>query len=150
MPSVLLDTTSYIDLQRAKKHRREPWAVNTIKRAATHRATHGKPGISPLGIMEITLGFEENLKEANLRTFLDDILPMFEVVGFGVPEACLAGEIYAKLEGNRQRIGVADTGIAATAIVHGLTVVTSNVKHFQRVASLGYRLNLENWRDAPP
>lgn len=147
MPRVLMDTTTYVDLQRAKSHRRELWAVNTIKHAAVHTMAHGKPCLSPLGIMEITQGFEEGLKEAKLKTFLEDILPMFEVVGFGVTEACLAGEIYATLEGKRQRIGVADTGIAATAILQGLTVVTSNRRHFQRIIDLGYALPLLNWRE---
>jgi tRNA(fMet)-specific endonuclease VapC len=119
-----------------------------MKHAAVHASAHGKPGLCPLGIMEITQGFEDELRDANLRTFLEEVLPMFVIVGFGLQEACLSGEIYAKLEGKRQRIGVADTSIAATAILQGLTVVTSNRKHFQRVIDLGYALTLENWREA--
>lgn len=69
-------------------------------------ADHGKLCLSPLGVMEITLGFEQEQREFQLRTFLEHVLPMFELVGFGVPEACLAGEIYTKLEVRRQRIGV--------------------------------------------
>jgi len=98
--------------------------------------------------MEIVAGFKEELLAEQLRHFLEDVVPMFEVIGFGVPEACLAGEIYAKLENSRQRIGVADTGIAATASLQGLTVVTSNLKHFERIIALGYPLQLENWRNA--
>ena len=97
--------------------------------------------------MEIASGFEEELRPAQLQNFLVNVVPMFETIGFGVAEACLAGEIYAKLEDKRQRIGVADTGIAAIAILNRLTVVTSNVKHFQRIADLGYSLQLENWRE---
>jgi predicted nucleic acid-binding protein len=73
---------------------------------------------------------------------------MFEIVPYGVVEATLGGEIYGKLEARGQRIGVVDTGIAATAIVHGLAVATSNVDHFGRVCDLGYPLMLENWRNA--
>lgn len=119
-----------------------------MKRAASEFVASGRPGISPLGVMEITSGFEETLQEAKLKAFLEHILPMFEVVSYGIPEACLAGEIYSKLESRGLRIGIADTGIAATAIVQGLTVVTSNLKHFGRVLDLGYSLEIENWRES--
>jgi predicted nucleic acid-binding protein len=59
----------------------------------------------------------------------------------------LAGEIYSKLESARLRIGVIDTAVAAIALARGLTLVTSNDKHFQRIVSLGYNLTLENWRN---
>jgi predicted nucleic acid-binding protein len=36
--------------------------------------------------------------------------------------------------------------IAATAIEHGLELVTGNTTHFQRVQQLGYPLTLVNWR----
>lgn len=73
---------------------------------------------------------------------------MFEIVGFDLESACLAGEIYNKLEASRQRIGLADTGIAAIALRQNLIVVTSNLRHFQRIVDLGYPLQLENWREA--
>jgi tRNA(fMet)-specific endonuclease VapC len=59
----------------------------------------------------------------------------------------LTGEIYDRLEENRQRIGVADTAIAATGIQQKLVVVTSNTKHYQRIVDLGFPLRLESWRD---
>jgi predicted nucleic acid-binding protein len=62
--------------------------------------------------------------------------------------ACLAGEIYAKLERVWQRIGILDTGIAAISIQEGFTLVTSKTSHFQRIKDLGYPLQFENWRDA--
>ena len=36
--------------------------------------------------------------------------------------------------------------IAATAITHGLELVTGNTAHYQRVQQLGYPLILANWR----
>ena len=145
MPRVLLDTAAYFDIQRAKKHQRQPWAIQTLRHLAADSAKHGRPGLILLSVMEISAGFEEELQTT---TFVENVLPMFELVEFGLAEACLAGEIFRKLEANRQRIGVADTGIAATAIQQGLTVVTSNLKHFQRIIDLGFPLILENWRDA--
>jgi predicted nucleic acid-binding protein len=36
--------------------------------------------------------------------------------------------------------------IAGIALRHGLTLVSGNVAHFQRIQALGYSLKLENWR----
>ena len=83
-----------------------------------------------------------------MKAFTENVLPMFQIVEFGVPAACLAGEIYENLESGRSRIGVADTAIAAMALQQDLAVVTSNLKHYQRVVDLGYPLVIENWREA--
>jgi hypothetical protein len=37
--------------------------------------------------------------------------------------------------------------IAATALVHGLTLVTGNVNHYERVRTFGHPLRIETWRD---
>ena len=79
--------------------------------------------------------------------FRQQTLPAFDVIGFDVDSACLAGGIFSKLELARQRIGVADTAVAAVALTRGLTLITSNDKHFQRVINLGYNLTLENCRN---
>ena len=43
----------------------------------------------------------------------------------------------------------ADPMIAGIALHHGLVLVTANTSHFQRIADLGYPLELENWRETP-
>ena len=53
-----------------------------------------------------------------------------------------AAEIYGKLYRQGQLITDADILIAATALVHNLTLVTENVAHFQRIIEL----RLESWR----
>ena len=52
-----------------------------------------------------------------------------------------AAEIYADLYKRGELIGDADILIAASAMVHGLGVVTNNERHFQRIADL----HVENW-----
>jgi tRNA(fMet)-specific endonuclease VapC len=47
-----------------------------------------------------------------------------------------AAEIYGVLHQQGQLIGDADILIAATAIEHGLTCVTNNENHFQRIPNL--------------
>lgn len=53
-----------------------------------------------------------------------------------------AADIYAQLYQQGQLISDADILIAATALVHGLTLVTENVDHFSRITAL----NTESWR----
>lgn len=52
---------------------------------------------------------------------------------YDVAVARVYGEIEAMLAGRGQRLADADLQIAATAIYHGLELVTGNVRHFQRV-----------------
>lgn len=47
-----------------------------------------------------------------------------------------AGRIDGRLTANGREIGAVDTIIAATAVVHEETVLTENVKHFERVDGL--------------
>jgi tRNA(fMet)-specific endonuclease VapC len=46
------------------------------------------------------------------------------------------GEIYRNLAANGQLIGTNDMWIAATALVHGMGIVTNNVAEFSRVPGL--------------
>lgn len=64
-------------------------------------------------------------------------LPMSESVSFG------AGTLSARLQRNGQEIGIVDSLLAATALTHGLVMVTRNVRHFERVEDLV----VENWFD---
>ena len=43
-------------------------------------------------------------------------------------------------------VGRADPMLAATALRHGLELVTGNAAHFQRIQQIGYPLVLVNWR----
>ena len=52
-----------------------------------------------------------------------------------------AAEIYADLSGRGELIGDADILIAASALVHGVGIVTNNEDHFERIRGL----QVENW-----
>lgn len=69
------------------------------------------------------------------------VLPNLEVLPFDGAAARIYGELRADLERRGVPIGDADTRIAAIALVHSLTVVTGNVRHFERVPGL----EVENW-----
>ncbi len=98
--------------------------------------------------MEVVHGYHGAGKQELLSEFRRR-LARAEVLPFTAVTADLAGRIDADLEQVGLTIGRADPMIAATAIEHGLVLVTGNMSHFQRIESLGYPLRLDNWRIAP-
>ncbi len=68
------------------------------------------------------------------------LLPNLTVLPFDAA-ARRYGELRAHLERRGTPIGDADSCIAAIALVRNLTMVTGNVRHFERVPGL----SVENW-----
>lgn len=67
------------------------------------------------------------------------VLPAVTVLPYDVATARVFGEVRAALEASGTILADADLQIAATAIHHGLELVTGNLRHFERIA--GLRLN---------
>ena len=76
-----------------------------------------------------------------LRRLAEILIPNVVILPFDERAARRYGEIRAELERQGLLIGDADLRIASIALVGGLTVVTRNVRHFQRVPGLP----VENW-----
>lgn len=72
-----------------------------------------------------------------------EVLSRFTILGFGLPEALLAGDLLAYLSRRGERIGLEDALIGSTALAREFTVVTANVRHFRRIP----KLRVENWLD---
>jgi len=68
--------------------------------------------------------------------FWSDVLKQLEVIP--LDEACVdvAVSLNAALKQKRKQLDIADLFIAATAILHGLSMATLNKKHFERVDDL--------------
>lgn len=92
------------------------------------------------------MGLEKAERIRELDNYLARLRPL-QVLKFTAEEARLAGIIHGALERTGATIGRADPMIAATALVHDLTLVTGNVNHYERVRTLGHPLRIENWRD---
>ncbi len=73
-----------------------------------------------------------------------EILPWVRWLDFDAGAALRAGMLQASLERAGRIIGAEDMQIAATALQHGLTLVTRNTRHFERVQGL----KIENWFEA--
>lgn len=78
-------------------------------------------------------------RQAEYERFLSvvDILP------FDAAAGRRAADLRVALERRGEAIGPLDTLIAATALAHGATLVTRNVREFARVPGL----TVENWHD---
>ena len=79
--------------------------------------------------------------DALLEQLEKTLLPNLPVLPFDTTAAWRYGEVRAELERRGTLIGDADLRIGAIALVRGLTVVTGNVRHFQRIPGL----SVENW-----
>src|SRR5690348_10258804 len=73
---------------------------------------------------------------ARRRFQLEHLLALLDVLPFGAAEATVAARVRADLELAGTPIGALDTLIAGTALRHGATLVTRNVKEFQRIDGL--------------
>lgn len=105
-------------------------------------------GITRIAISSITLAelyfgayyssrVQENLNQ--LGAFLTDPKPV--LLPFDAKSANVFGQFKATLQSGGQLIPDMDLMIAAVAKQHGLTLVTGNLRHFQRLGSL----QVESW-----
>jgi tRNA(fMet)-specific endonuclease VapC len=97
--------------------------------------------ISSITLAELMHGVEKSDKpDQNLRHVEDFVSRLF-VPEYGNKAAAHYGDIRAVLERKGTPIGVNDLHIAGHARSEGLTLVTNNLKEFERVQGL----RLENW-----
>jgi tRNA(fMet)-specific endonuclease VapC len=103
----------------------------------------GTPMIVPAIVMfELEYGCVESKRREQSRRALEMFLSAgFAQPPFDIEDAREAGEIRAWLEARGQPIGPCDTFIAAQARRRGATLVTLNVREFERVPSL----SVEDW-----
>ena len=80
---------------------------------------------------------------ALLQRLDETLLPNLPVLPFDASAARRYGEVRAELERQGTPIGDADLRIASIALDRNLTVVTANVRHFEKVPGLA----IENWLD---
>lgn len=97
--------------------------------------------LSFLNVSELYYGaYKSQRVDANL-TLIRQLTDQLNVVESDEAISELFGEMKATLEKAGTIIDDADLFIAASAKVHGLTLVTNNLKHFRRIKGL----RLENW-----
>jgi tRNA(fMet)-specific endonuclease VapC len=121
-------------------------AIYVIKRRppevlATFNQHAGQLCISSITLAELIHGVEKSAKaDHNLRQ-VEDFISRLTVLEYGSKAAAHYGNIRAMLERKGTPIGVNDLHIAGHARSEGVTLVTKNMKEFERVEGL----RLENW-----
>jgi predicted nucleic acid-binding protein len=80
--------------------------------------------------------FRSAARDRHLDNIERRVLPAVTVLPYDVATARVFGEVRAALETAGTIVADADLQIAATALHHGLELVTGNLRHFERVSRL--------------
>ena len=135
----LIDTDILSEIRKGKN-------PQVIAKAIAYKTRFKNYTISVITVSEVIKGWRKLNRNDRIQEFLID-LPQMEILSLEQKSAELSGLIYADLEKTGQTIGLADVLIAAIAIENNLILVTGNTKHYQKIQSLGYPLQLNNWRE---
>lgn len=132
-----LDTNILIALQK-----REAWADEAYRTAISGGKVVAVPTV---------VRYEARrslLKPEYLRRLsrLDALLAFVQSLEFDAEAADLAAHLHHQLRSIGTLIDETDLLIAATAIRHGVTLVTRNTKHFERIPGL----SLTDWQQENP
>jgi tRNA(fMet)-specific endonuclease VapC len=101
----------------------------------------GHMAISAITLAELLHGAEKSNAPARSLSVVEDFCTRLEVLPYGPKAAQHYGSIRSALERRGQTICVNDLHIAAHARSEGLTLVTNNLREFERVEAL----QLDNW-----
>lgn len=131
-PRALLDTDTLSAVMRG--------SPIVLAKAREYVSEHRVLTFSIITRYEILRGLNAKNATMQLQAF-DRLCAQSQIVSLTDDAVVRASEIYAELRRRGQPIGDADILIAASALVHGLSVVTNNEQHFRRIPGLV----LENW-----
>lgn len=123
---LILETTFLVDLEREHRDAGEGPATRFLREHPT----------SGLSITLTTAGEIAGGLQPNERERWSRMVRRFVVLEPDLEVAWTFGRIYRHLRDNGMLIGANDLWIAATALKHGLPLVTRNDRHFKRVAGL--------------
>ena len=126
----LLDTDTCIGLLKGNQAVVEAW-----------RACVDQCALSSMTVGELYYGaFKSTVREEELKR-VDRFVDIFPEIRPSRRSMRRFGEIKASLEQKGTRLADADIIIATTAIEEGLSLVTGNVRHYNRIEGLA----IENW-----
>lgn len=119
--------------------------LRVIKQFEAYLKKYDAMNLSIITYYEILSGLKHRDAKKQLDFFLEfcaqnTVLPLTQGA------ADVAAEIYAELRRNGQPIDDIDLLIAGTAIANGLTLLSQNRKHFDRIN----RLEVEDWSEERP
>ena len=110
----------------------------------TFNQNHGRMAISSITLAELAHGVEKSADPARNLAVVEDFVSRLDVLPYDDRAAWQYGLIRATLERQGTPIGVNDLHIASHARSLGLTIVTNNLREFERVPGVC----VENWVEA--
>lgn len=128
---VVLDTDFLIDVMHE-----DAVAVQELEQLLT---SYEPVTLSAITVMQLHHGVARSSKPSQERRRIQDALQGAVVYPIDQRVAATAGELDGSLVQEGSRIGPADTLIAATALHHGESVLTGNVRNFERIEGLEVR-----------
>ena len=99
-------------------------------------ANAGRMAISSITLAELLHGAEKSNAPTRSLAVVEDFASRLEVLPYGAKAAQHYGSIRSNLEKRGLTIGVNDLHIAAHARSEGLTLVSNNLREFERVEAL--------------
>jgi tRNA(fMet)-specific endonuclease VapC len=135
----LLDTTVFIELERAIRHLRAPTAMNEVsERLEEQLGPAEEVGVAAVTASELLHGVHRATPEHRARreAFVEGVLAAFPPFPFDLLAARAHARLWAGLVSSGTDVGAHDRLVAATAITAGWRVGTANVKHFDRIPGL--------------
>jgi predicted nucleic acid-binding protein len=126
----LLDTDTCIAILRGN--------ATVIERRA---ATSDDVATTWITAAELYYGAAKSAAAAKNRALVTSFLTTLPVLGLEDASVQVFGEAKAILERQGQRLADADLFIGAIAVVQSATVVTGNVRHYERIPGV----SVENW-----
>lgn len=123
----VLDTDVCIDLLRGRGKVLE--AVEPLEAA-------GRLGVTAVTLHELVEGAHRARDPGKALGHVNRFLTAFDVLPYDAEAARIGGRVAGELAKAGTPIGDLDTMIAATAVRHGGSLVTRNVRHFSRVPGL--------------
>lgn len=97
---------------------------------------HAGLALSSITLAELLHGAEKSAFPSRNLAAVEDFCSRLEVLSYGPKAALHYGQIRAALERDGRTIGVNDLHIAAHARSEGLTLVSNNLREFERVPGL--------------
>jgi tRNA(fMet)-specific endonuclease VapC len=124
----LIDTSVFIDLERKGSH------VSDLGEWLPEEP----PMMAAISASELLVGMylADTPKREERKSFIDDVLEFTTILPLDLPVARRHAELWANLSDAGQLIGAHDLIIAATALAHDHSVLTLNIRDFNRVPGL--------------
>ena len=116
--------------------------IYLIKRQSTRiienlkKHTAGEVGISSITLAELQYGVAKSQRRKQNRIALEEFVMPLEIASFDEKAAETYGLIRSQLEKIGKPIGSLDTLIGAHALCLGVTLVTNNIREFERIKNL--------------